>query len=335
MSTPHKSPRRTKKKTRSNSMPISLAIESFQLASEARRLAPTTIRNYLTTLLRFQKYITKDYTVDPLVDTITSKDIEAYIRTLDYLSKTTVHTQYIHLSAFFTWCEEKEHLVETSPMSEVSRPKPDKAAINPYTEDDIKAMLTSLEHSKPYKRFGKRGTSANVLGTATRNKAIILLLLDTGIRATELCTLRISHFDLKNRRVHIHGKGSKERIVPCGARTSQAVLRYIATRPETTVGDYLFVQIDGEPFDRNSLRKALIRIGKRAGVMGVGVHRFRHTFAINFLRNGLEHGEANPWALQTILGHEDIKTVKIYLALAQADTDAAHRASSPVENWRL
>ncbi len=54
-----------------------------------------------------------------------------------------------------------------------------------------------------------------------------------------------------------------------------------------------------------------------------------------FLRNGLERGEANPWALQTILGHEDIKTVKIYLALAQADTDAAHKASSPVENWRL
>ncbi len=75
------------------------------------------------------------------------------------------------------------------------------------------------------------------------------------------------------------------------------------------------------------------RGGERAGV--TGVPRFRHTFAINFLRNGLERGEANPWALQTILGHEDIKTVCIYLALAQADTDAAHKASSPVENWRL
>ncbi|HNB50744.1 MAG TPA: site-specific integrase [Anaerolineales bacterium] len=72
-----------------------------------------------------------------------------------------------------------------------------------------------------------------------------------------------------------------------------------------------------------------------AGVAGVGVHRFRHTFAINFLRNGLDGGEANLWALQNILGHEDIKTVEIYLAIAQADTDAAHRASSPVENWRL
>jgi integrase len=217
----------------------------------------------------------------------------------------------------------------------VDRPRPDKNAIEPYTEDDIKAMLNSLGYSKPYKRFGKRETSANALGTSVRNKAIILLLLDTGIRATELCTLRISHFDLKNRRLHIHGKGSKERIVPCGSRTTQAVWKYLASRAETTLGDYLFVQIDNEPFDRNSLRKAIIRIGERAGVRGVGVHRFRHTFAINFLRNGLERGEANPWALQTILGHEDIKTVRIYLALAQADTDAAHKASSPVENWRL
>lgn len=271
----------------------------------------------------------------PMVDTINAKHIEAYIRTLDYLSKTTVRTQHIHLSAFFTWCETKERLVEISPMQEVTCPKPDKPAIKPYTEQDLKAMLGALESSKTYTRANKRGTSANTLNTATRNKAIILLLVDTGIRATELCTLRITHFDLKNRHIHVYGKGSKERNIPFSSRTAQAIWKYLTTRNNPPIGEHLFLQTTGEPFDRNTLRKTLIRIGDRAGVSGVGVHRFRHTFAINFLRNGIAHGMVDIFGLQSILGHGDLKTVKIYLSIAQADTDATHKINSPVENWRL
>lgn len=69
--------------------------------------------------------------------------------------------------------------------------------------------------------------------------------------------------------------------------------------------------------------------------MNVGVHRFRHTFAVNFLRNGMANGGANPWALQEMLGHTDMQTVSIYLKLAQANLDTAHRTASVVENWRL
>jgi integrase len=91
---------------------------------------------------------------------------------------------------------------------------------------------------------------------------------------------------MRNRHVSILGKGSKERLLPFCARTGRAIWRYLATRTEDTAGDYLFLTGNETPFDRHDLRKTLWRIGQRAGVQGVNVHRFRHTFAINYLRNG-------------------------------------------------
>jgi len=71
-------------------------------------------------------------------------------------------------------------------------------------------------------------------------------------------------------------------------------------------------------------------IGNRAGVRNVHPHRFRHTFAISFLRNG-----GNGYTLQMILGHTTMEMVRKYLNLAQADLESAHRLASPVANWRL
>ena len=69
---------------------------------------------------------------------------------------------------------------------------------------------------------------------------------------------------------------------------------------------------------------------KREGVIEANVHRFRHTFAINNLRNG-----GDPWSLQMMLGHSTMEMVKTYLALAQADLEKNHKIASPVDNWRL
>jgi site-specific recombinase XerD len=189
-----------------------------------------------------------------------------------------------------------------------------------------------MERSRVYTRPGKRECSnrqnADII---TRNRAIILLLLDTGLRASELVGLLGCDVDMRNRRIHVvNGKGDKDRLLPFSANTAQAIQRYLMTRADDSMNDPLFVTLDGFALDRISLRRTLHRLGQRAGVADVHPHRFRHTFAIQFLRNG-----GNMYVLQMLLGHSTLEMCRKYLLLAQTDADETHKRASPVSNWRL
>ena len=140
--------------------------------------------------------------------------------------------------------------------------------------------------------------------------AIILLLVDTGLRATELCDIQIHEVDLKNRQLVTLGKGDKERLIPFDARTGQALWRYIATRPEARADDPLFVTHLNNPLDRKVLRKLLLRIGQRAGVKEVHPHRFRHTFATLLLDGGTDI-----YTVSKMLTHRNVSTTQIYTAV--------------------
>jgi integrase/recombinase XerD len=114
-------------------------------------------------------------------------------------------------------------------------------------------------------------------------------------------------------------------------RTAKTLWRYLTTeRKDEPFNAPLFLGSEGDPLNRDALLKLLIRLGVKAGVQDCHPHRFRHTFAVNFLRNG-----GNAFELQMALGHTTLQMVQTYLALAQANLDAAHRKASPVENWRL
>jgi site-specific recombinase XerD len=302
---------------------VSKAIEGYLLAANARRLSKDTIHDYKNTFCKFMDFLVSD---SPIVE-ITPNDIRAFLAAQS-VSKKTLLNYHIGLSALWTWAV-REDLVGEHVVRKVRRPRPEKKAIKPYREEDIRALLNALRYSKPYHRPGKRET-VHRLANEERNRALILLLVDTGIRSSELCDLKIDHVDLKRRTIRVMGKGDKERILPFSARTGKALWRYLATRENDDLGDPLFDRKDNQPFDRNSLLKAMRVIGKRAGVRGVNIHRFRHTFAINFLRNG-----GDPWSLQMMLGHATLEMVKNYLALANADLQKNHRIASPVDHWRL
>ncbi|MGW8143822.1 MAG: tyrosine-type recombinase/integrase, partial [Anaerolineales bacterium] len=117
---------------------------------------------------------------------------------------------------------------------------------------------------------------------------------------------------------------------PFSPRTGQVIWRYLTSRKDTSAGDFLFVTNVGRQLTRSRILRILQTIGQRAGVLKVTCHRFRHTFAVNYLRNG---GDA--YSLQMMLGHSTMEMVKNYLALAQADLDANHIQASPVSNWGL
>jgi site-specific recombinase XerD len=307
-----------------NNLTFSQAIEGYLLNAGARHLSPHTIEDYLNTFHKFETYMESD----PRFVEISQNDIQEFLAAQTKLSNKTLLNYHTGLSALWTWAV-KEQIVPANVVKGIQPPRPEKREIVPFTEAEIKAMLASLGRSRIYSRPGKR-SSNHGLPDAERNHAILMLMLDTGIRASEVSSLKIFDVDQRNQRIQVMGKGSKERSIPFSARTGQVLWRYLSTRSNARVGDMLFVTKTNRSVERCSLLKLLHRIGERAGVKDVHPHRFRHTFAIQYLRNG---GDA--YTLQALLGHSTLDMVKTYLRLAQVDLDEAHRRASPVDNWRL
>lgn len=306
---------------------ISQAIEGYLLAARARRLAPGTIRSYEYGWDQFRRFLASD----PPLASITLTQLRAFLAGLDHLSAKTVRICYHSLAALWTWAV-SEGIVTDHLPHHVGSPRVAEREIIPYSKDEILAMLRAIERTRGYRRGNQRLTD-NARPSAPRDRAILLLLLDTGIRASELCGLQLNQADLRNHRVIVQGKGARERMVPISPRTEQAIWRYVKTRPEVVPGNALFVAGPADiprPLTTDVLRRLLHRIGERGGVRGVNVHRFRHTFAIQALRNGM-----HVYALQACLGHSTLEMVRRYLAIAQTDVEAAHREASPVSNWLL
>ena len=163
-----------------------------------------------------------------------------------------------------------------------------------------------------------------------RDRAIILVLVDSGIRASELCSLIIADYDTGRGRLHIrHGKGDKARYVFLGDRTRKALWKYLNDRPGAKATEPLFATRSKTHITRRNLGHLLNHLAERAGVEHCHPHRFRHTMAINFLRNGGRELE-----LQKVLGHESLEMVRRYARLAETDLEKA-ASKSVGDNWKL
>lgn len=321
---------------------LSQAIIGYQLDAAARRLSPRTLADYANTFRKFQTYLAEHPErsgPDPELTAITPDHVRAFlaslatarpvingrVRTIGKKQTLNIHTG---LSALWTWAV-REGYAPRHILRDIQRPRPEKPTISPYSQDDLKRLLAACDQTKTYQRAGQRITE-RTRGTALRDRTIILVLLDTGVRASELAGLRIIDADLRNQRITVTGKGSKTRHIPFSAATGKLLYRYINTeRKEAAVNEPLFLAND-RPINRDALCKLLARLGDRSGVTDTHPHRFRHTFAVLFLRNG-----GNTRVLQDILGHETLEMIKVYTRLAEADLTNAHRQASPVENWRL
>jgi site-specific recombinase XerD len=152
--------------------------------------------------------------------------------------------------------------------------------------------------------------------TGFRDWTIILTLLDTGIRVSELTELKLENVNLAQRCLKIRGKGNKERIVPIGISVQRAIAKYTNKyRPSPTypLSGNLFLKRDGMPLTPNRIESIIKRYASKAGIQGVrsSPHTFRHTFATTYLRNG-----GDVFTLQLILGHETLYMVRNYVNLA-------------------
>jgi len=296
----------------------------YILAIEARHLSPNTIKDYKNTFKKFLPFIGKDTPFEE----ITSKHIQEFLATFTSVTNNTLLHYYSALAAMWSWAV-REEIVQKNIVHLVTPPKAEEREILPFTEAEFKALLAAASRSKAYERPGKRISDHATL-QPERMRAILLMLLDTGLRVGEITGLKLLQVDNRNQRIQLMGKGAKERSVPFSPRTAQALWRYLSTRPDAESSEPLFSTYNKRKIDATQLAKSLKALGAKAGVHNVHPHRFRHTFAIQYLRNG-----GDPYTLQKLLGHSTLDMVKKYLALAQIDIDKAHKRASPVDNWAL
>ena len=233
------------------------------------------------------------------------------------VSKRTVNTYYGHLNTLFRWIV-TEGALPCSPMDTISVPISRADQINPFSDAQIEALLSAARRSQHPRR----------------DEALILLLFDTGLRASEACGLRLADLDMQAKRCRVLGKGDKHRSLPFERTTAQALWKYLREEPREPSAPVFLSDRGtraGEPLTRWGVRQIVERLGKASRVESVrcSPHTFRHTFAVAFLRNG-----GNVFTLQELLGHTDLKMTNRYVKLAQADIENQHRQFSPVEHLK-
>jgi len=157
------------------------------------------------------------------------------------------------------------------------------------------------------------------------------MLLDTGLRVSEIASIKHDDLDTERGWIKVKGKGATERVVRIGVAAQKALWRYLVHRPSNGKTE-LWLTEEGTPLQSDGIQIMIRRLKERAGVRSRGnCHRFRHTFALNFLR-----ADRNPFNLQYLLGHSDLRMVRHYTAtLGMEDALEAHKKASPADLMQL
>jgi len=229
----------------------------------------------------------------------------------------TVKDYHGHLRTFFRWLMGQK-MISESPIEGIASPISRADQIQPFAEAQVDALLSAARRSRH----------------PQRDEAIMLFLLDTGVRASEIAGVRQKDIEVHDGRCMVLGKGNKHRTVHFGRTTAKALFLYLrdqAKDPEAPLFRSDRGETAGEALTRWGVRQIIERAGKAAQIEATrcSPHTFRHTMAVTFLRNG-----GQVFALKEILGHTDLKMTNRYVALAQADIAKQHRQFSPVDNLK-
>lgn len=266
---------------------------------------------------------------DPQLEEIKPMHIRRWFDYLEEecgLSKRSISDAWVPLSSLWTWAESELDTVHI--MRKVQRREYHDKPIEPFTKGEIKKLVNGAKYTT-YERNGKQVRMKR--STANRDAAIMLTLLDSGLRVSELCSLTIGDYDSDRGRLYVsEGKGGKDRVVFVGNVAQKALWKMMIERKDAKPGEPLFSSNTGEHLNRSNLRHLLQRIGKRVEVSNVHPHRFRHTFAITAFRNG-----ANVAVIKESLGHATLDMTLRYAHIAEVDMEKAGQAYSPADNWKL
>lgn len=289
-------------------MKLSQAVDGFIMAINADGYSTVTSAYYRRYMNRVTEYLD-----DPDLDAVKTDDLRGFLSSLRSggLCGSSVQMYWKVIRSFFNFA--KDYISSTRPDSGIPAPKFEHKVIIPFVHHEIDKLVKKCPN--------------------LRAKAIVYTLLDTGLRASELCRLTLKEVNLQDGIIQVipfqTGKKSKGRQVYLGKASRRINWQYLTTRDADPSSPFIATK-QNRFLDRNQLAHILRRIGVAAGVLDTHPHKFRHTFAIEYLRNG-----GDIFTLQRLLGHSSLEMVKHYLNISDGDAENAHRKASPADRWRL
>ena len=229
------------------------------------------------------------------------------------LSPKTIQCHTRCLKAFSSWLFEEEYTSENR-LEHLKLPKASNLVIEPLTQPEIQKLIKSINKHSP---------------TGIRNYAILVTMLDTGLRVAEVASITLANLNLADGYVKVMGKGSKERIVPLGSYVCKVLWSYIdKSRPKPRVPNRnsLFLSAAGDSISTNTLKLMFTRLEKTSGIKRLHAHLCRHTFATNYLLAG-----GDIYSLKEILGHSTLEMVVHYLHFTNQQVTTLQHRFSPMD----
>lgn len=284
------------------------------LVSEKMK-SENTVKSYISDIQYYLIFLDDKYHLTNAND-ITTEMIKAY---LTFLKKSgyspTSSSRVLSAIKSFHKFLVSEKFAKNNPALNLKSPKLDKKLPTVLSVEEVMKLLDSLDNTTPFN---------------ARNQAMIELVYASGLRVSELVSLKLIDLHLTNKMISTKGKGSKERLVPINDYASKILKTYITeSRPKLVVPSkdegYVFLNNHGGPLSRQSFFLLLKEQCQKVGITkDVSPHTLRHSFATHLLEAGTDLR-----LIQEMLGHEDISTTQIYTHLSNQKLKEIYQGAHP------
>ena len=299
-------------------------LKEFIFDCRMRKLSERTIKGYKNNNLALFRYLENEFELTELEE-VTRAHIQEYIRFLTSKELTEVYINSVIkcFRAFFNYAIEEGYILEKrNPMNKVKFQKEPKVLINTFNDEEVRKMI-------------------NYYGTKkfldTRNRCIMIILFDTGIRNNELCDIKMGH--VRDTYIEIHGKGKKIRHVPITVIMNKILIRYLRVRENyikdkpTYETEYLFLSQKGRKLTIETVENIVKKCGEGCNVrpeIRCSPHTCRHYYAQSQLKNGCDL-----FTVSKLLGHDNINITKRYLqSISNDDFFQLACRTSPLSNLK-
>ena len=296
-------------------------IEHFTDWLLAQDRSPVTARNYRSDLIIFNRWFEQTNGTPLTPELLTPTDVREYrqyLLAVERRKASTINRRLAALSAYSTWAQE-QGLLDYNPTESVRAVGVQARAPRWLDRQAQAALLRELE----LLRNASRTPAANF--RSRRNQAIVLFLLNTGLRIGELCALTLDDLSINARKGHVlvrQGKGSKQRTVPLNLRIRQVLEIWLTSRQAWLErleidSEHLFIGHQDCSLQPRSIQKMISNVGERIG-LELTPHVLRHTFGKNLINAGVSLEK-----VAALLGHSNLNTTRLYVTPGQQDLEKA------------